>query len=108
MFGTQQWPIYRQAVITNALNPKVALFFLAFLPQFVILDGSARFVPLLFLGAVFVLNGTLYCLLLVFFASAVMRRLRQDPATTNIIKRLTGAAFVGLGLRLALERKSAP
>ena len=108
-FSTEQkWPIYRQAVATNVLNPKVALFFLAFLPQFVVLDGSTRFLPLLFLGAVFILNGTLYCLLLVCFASAVMQRLRHDPATSNIIKRLTGVAFVGLGLRLALERKSAP
>jgi threonine/homoserine/homoserine lactone efflux protein len=104
----QKWLIYRQAVITNVLNPKVALFFLAFLPQFVVLDGSTRVVPFLFLGAVFILNGTLYCLLLVFFASAVMQRLRQDPATGHLIKRLTGVAFIGLGLRLALEKRSAP
>ena len=104
----RKWVIYRQAVITNVLNPKVALFFLAFLPQFVALDASTRVVPFLFLGCVFILNGTIYCLVLVFFASMVMRRLRRNRATSNAIKRLTGVVFVGLGLRLAMERRARP
>jgi threonine/homoserine/homoserine lactone efflux protein len=102
----RKWIIYRQAVITNVLNPKVALFFLAFLPQFVVLDASNRVVPFLFLGCVFILNGTIYCLVLVYFASAVMRRLRRNQATSNAIQRLTGLAFVGLGLRLAMEGRA--
>lgn len=102
------WTIYRQAVLTNVLNPKVALFFLAFLPHFVALDASTHLVPFIFLGSVFILNGTIYCLLLVFFATAVMERLRRNAGSSRLIKRVTGIAFVGLGVRLALQRRATP
>jgi threonine/homoserine/homoserine lactone efflux protein len=102
------WRVYQQGLVTNVLNPKVALFFLAFLPQFVVPGASTRCVPFLILGTIFIFNGTLYCLLLVWFASAVTRRLKGDSTVANRIKRLTGIAFVGLGLRLALEQRSAP
>jgi threonine/homoserine/homoserine lactone efflux protein len=100
------WAIYRQAVITNVLNPKVALFFLAFLPQFVARDPSPRFLSFLFLGSVFILNGTLYCLGLVLFASALNKRLRKNATIGLAIRRMTGAVFVGLGLRLATQSRS--
>jgi threonine/homoserine/homoserine lactone efflux protein len=100
------WAIYRQAVITNVLNPKVALFFLAFLPQFVARDPSPRFLSFLFLGSVFILNGTLYCLCLVQFASVLNKRLRKNATIGLAIRRMTGAVFVGLGVRLATQSRS--
>jgi threonine/homoserine/homoserine lactone efflux protein len=98
------WRIYRAALLTNLLNPKVALFFLAFLPQFVAPDAGSRVLAFLFLGAVFVFNGTLWCLLLVLFASALSRRVRQDGSSARRLRQATGAVFVGLGAKLATSR----
>jgi len=96
--------IFAQAVITNVLNPKVAVFFLAFLPQFVPTTTHQTFLPFLFLGAVFIVNGTIYCMVLVLFASALMQKFKSSQRTTTLLKRATGAVFVGLGLKLAAER----
>ena len=98
------WAIYRAALLTNVLNPKVALFFLAFLPQFVAPDASSRVTAFLFLGAVFVFNGTLWCLVLVMAASALSGRLRRNAAGARRLRQATGAVFVGLGARLALSK----
>jgi len=98
------WRIYRAAVLTNVLNPKVALFFLAFLPQFVAPDAPSRVLSFLFLGAVFVFNGTLWCLVLVLGASALSGRLRRNAAGARRLRQATGAVFVGLGARLALSK----
>jgi|SRR5436190_7295141 len=96
--------IFGQAVVTNVLNPKVAVFFLAFLPQFVSSATAHKFLPFLFLGLVFIVNGTIYCILLVLFASAISSRLKRSERVSNWLKRATGALFVGLGLKLATER----
>jgi threonine/homoserine/homoserine lactone efflux protein len=96
--------IYRSAVLTNVLNPKVALFFLAFLPQFVAPDAASHVVPFLFLGAVFIFNGTLWCLVLVLAASALSGRLRRNASGARRLRQATGAVFVGLGARLALSK----
>ncbi|HKQ39553.1 MAG TPA: LysE family translocator [Verrucomicrobiae bacterium] len=96
--------IFGQAVLTNVLNPKVAVFFLAFLPQFIPSTAAGTFVPFLFLGLVFIVNGTIYCMLLVLFASAVIARFKASQRTTTLLKRATGAVFVGLGAKLAVER----
>ena len=98
------WAIYRSAVLTNVLNPKVALFFLAFLPQFVAPGAASLVMPFLFLGAVFVFNGTLWCLVLVLGASALSGRLRRNESGARRLRQATGAVFVGLGARLALQK----
>jgi threonine/homoserine/homoserine lactone efflux protein len=100
----QPWAIYRAGLLTNVLNPKVALFFMAFLPQFVAPTADSRIAAFLFLGAIFIFNGTLWCLVLVWGASAVSRRLRLHRSSGSILKRATGALFVGLGARLALSK----
>jgi threonine/homoserine/homoserine lactone efflux protein len=98
------WAIYRAGLLTNVLNPKVALFFLAFLPQFVAPDATSRVTAFLFLGAVFVFNGTLWCLVLVLCASALSGRLRRNASGARRLRQATGAVFVGLGARLALTK----
>jgi threonine/homoserine/homoserine lactone efflux protein len=96
--------IYRAGLLTNLLNPKVALFFLAFLPQFVSPSAPSRVLAFMFLGGMFVFTGTLWCLVLVWGASAMSRRLRERAAGGTLLKRATGAIFFGLGVRLAVNR----
>jgi threonine/homoserine/homoserine lactone efflux protein len=102
--GDSPWSIYRAGLFSNVLNPKVALFFLAFLPQFVAPTAESRVIAFLFLGAVFIFNGTLWCLFLVWAASAINGRLRGRPSSGRLLKRAVGAMFVGLGIRLAVAK----
>ena len=98
------WTIFRQAVITNVLNPKVALFFLAFLPQFVSPASESKTLAILFLGGVFILNGTLYCLVLAHCASLLTKRFQRNAGAALALKRGIGGVFVGLGFKLAAEK----
>jgi len=100
----RDWSIFKSGLLSNVLNPKVALFFMAFLPQFVAPGAESRLLAFLFLGAVFIFNGTLWCFFLVWCASAMSVRLRQRPASGLLLKRATGALFVGLGLKLAVSK----
>lgn len=98
--------IFLQGVITNVLNPKVALFFLAFLPQFV--DGTRGNVSaqLIFLGMVFNISGTIVNVIVALAAGHTGDRFKARIHNSSIFRRLTGGIFIGLGLRLALlERK---
>jgi threonine/homoserine/homoserine lactone efflux protein len=94
--------VFWQGVLTNALNPKVALFFLAFLPQFVAADSQAKPLAFLALGLIFITTGTLWCLLLAAFASRAADRLRQSEGVIGWINRALGGLFIYLGIRVAL------
>jgi threonine/homoserine/homoserine lactone efflux protein len=98
------WMIYRQGILTNLLNPKVALFFLAFLPQFIESGSSTKVVAFLILGLTFIFNGTIWCMLVVWFSSVFSQRLRRRHSMESWVKRAAGALFVGLGLKIALEK----
>jgi threonine/homoserine/homoserine lactone efflux protein len=98
------WAIYRAGFLTNLLNPKVALFFMAFLPQFVAPTAESRILTFLFLGGLFICTGTLWCLVLAWGASTMSRRFRENPSAGAMLKRVTGAVFVGLGFRLAVSK----
>jgi threonine/homoserine/homoserine lactone efflux protein len=98
------WAIFRAGFFTNVLNPKVALFFLAFLPQFVAPAADSKILTLLFLGGIFMSTGTMWGLILAWSASAASHRFRQNPSAGLKLKRATGAVFVGLGVKLAVSR----
>ncbi|TCL71587.1 threonine/homoserine/homoserine lactone efflux protein [Hydrogenispora ethanolica] len=98
--------IYGQGVLNNVLNPKVALFFLAFLPQFVTKDNPFGPLPFILLGLTFVTTGTLWCLLLAVFSSLATAKLRGNHQFATLLNKLTGVLFVGLGLNL-LRAKAA-
>ena len=98
------WGIYRAGFLTNLLNPKVALFFMAFLPQFVAPSTDSRISAFLFLCGLFMSTGTIWCLVLAWFGSAMSRRLRENPAAGSTLKRASGAVFVGLGVKLAVSK----
>lgn len=94
--------VFGQGVLTNVLNPKVALFFLAFLPQFVAADAPHKALAFLLLGSIFIFNGTLWCLLIAAFAARTARRIAQSGNLMVWINRTLGGMFVYLGIRLAL------
>ncbi|WP_338668851.1 LysE family translocator [Pseudodesulfovibrio methanolicus] len=95
--------IYSQGFWTNALNPKVALFFMAFLPQFVAADAPNKPLAFLFLGVVFTLNGTLVNLAYAWSAARVSARLGKGGNFGTWAKRAAGTLFIGLGIRLAMS-----
>jgi threonine/homoserine/homoserine lactone efflux protein len=94
--------VFWQGALTNVLNPKVALFFLAFLPQFVTADSTHKALAFLLLGAIFIFTGTLWCLGVAAFAARTAHRIRQSGRAMVWINRALGTMFVYLGARLAL------
>ena len=95
---------FRQGVLTNILNPKVALFFLAFLPQFIDPPSNTKVLAFVMLGLTFVTTGTIWCLVLAWFASAFSERLRTNETIGQWLNRTAGALFISLGLRLATAK----
>ncbi|MEM8604176.1 MAG: LysE family translocator [Cyanobacteria bacterium P01_H01_bin.121] len=94
------WQIYRQGIITNVLNPKVAIFFLAFLPQFVDPTANLGALPFLVLGLLFVTGGTIWCLLLAGFAAIATAKIREQKQFSVWLERSTGCIYIALGLNL--------
>lgn len=96
--------VFRQGLLTNVLNPKVALFFLAFMPQFIAADSPSKFAAFVVLGLCFVCTGTIWCLCLAWFSSKLSERLRSSNKFTEFLNRAAGALFVFLGVRLAVAK----
>ncbi|MGY3913276.1 lysine transporter LysE [Aeromonas piscicola] len=95
--------IYRQGLLTNVLNPKVALFFLAFVPQFIAPDAPQKALAFILLGCIFNFNGMIWCHLLAFSTAYASRKVRLPARLGLWLNRLMGALFVGLGIKLATE-----
>ena len=98
-----RWNDFRAGLLTNVLNPKVALFFLAFLPQFVPATSPQRTASFLLLGAWFVAQSLLFLLLLVAVA-ARLTRLGSSPRLRRGLHAAGGLLFIGLALRLVRAR----
>lgn len=96
--------IFFQGVLTNLLNPKVALFFLSFLPQFINSAEANSPAPFLILGSTFLTTGTIWCMILVFAASYFTIALRKNSKIETVLKKISGIIFMSLGLNLALKR----
>ena len=97
--------IFVQGALTNILNPKVALFFLAFLPQFVDPDGTDRLAAFLLLGTVFNTTGLLWNLFVAWSSAGIGRRFNGLPVRMHALHRIAGAVFVALGIKLALTAR---
>ncbi|WP_045517048.1 LysE family translocator [Neobacillus niacini] len=95
---------FRQALLIELLNPKTALFFLAFLPQFVVTDGSPVVFQLLTLGLIFVLMSIMYTSLLSFLASSLGNKLfSKESKMSRWQGKLVGTIYIGLGLQLVFQ-----
>jgi threonine/homoserine/homoserine lactone efflux protein len=97
--------VFWQGALTNVLNPKVAMFFLAFLPQFVDVDAPHKPLAFLTLGLIFVFNGTLWCLAIAIAAAQAAGRVRSSSSAIAWINRGLGALFIYLGARIALVER---
>jgi threonine/homoserine/homoserine lactone efflux protein len=93
-----------QGILTNLLNPKVALFFLALLPQFIDAGSTTKAFAFLALGATFVATGLIWCLVLAGAAGRVKSFFGRNPQFGRLIDRTVGALFIALGARLAWQR----
>lgn len=93
--------VFAQGFATNALNPKVALFFLAFLPQFITPDAPNKALAFLFLGCVFNFNATLWNLFVAWSAARIAGSVKDSRTVRTWINRSIGGVFIYLGVRLA-------
>ena len=97
--------IFRQGVITNVLNPKVAIFFLAFLPQFINASRANVIWAILLLGLIFNVGGTLVNLVVAYAGGSLGEMLRRNERVARLQQWFTGLIFIGLGTRLAFQRR---
>jgi threonine/homoserine/homoserine lactone efflux protein len=97
--------IYRQGVITNVLNPKVALFFLSFLPQFINPQAVTGPLPFLLLGSTFLLTSSIWFMILTGTAALMTNTLRNNQRIGLILQKISGVIFIGFGLKLAFDSK---
>ena len=95
--------VYRRSVLTGVLNPKTAVFFLAFLPQFVHPERGLVWLQFLLLGAMLSTIGLSHSLALSFAVGRFGGRLRERAGRWQ--QRVTGTVFIALGLRLALQQR---
>jgi RhtB (resistance to homoserine/threonine) family protein len=99
------WKIFLQAMLTNLLNPKVAIFFLSFLPQFI--DPHSAFLKeqIGFLGLWFAVQGTLILIIIASLTGAFRNMLQHNKNFWNWQEKITGMILVGLGIRMIITKK---
>ena len=98
--------IYRDGMLTNVLNPKVAMFFIAFLPQFIDVNSKNTVLPFIILGVVFTITGSIWCLILANYSSMIFSKLKKNRKMSNYINKACGAVLVGLGIKIAMTNKN--
>ena len=100
------WTLFRQGMVTNVLNPKVAIFFLAFLPQFIQPENGSVSMQILFLGLWFDFSGTVTLILVALMFGRLGDWLARYPGFVRWQEKIMGSVLLYLGLRLAfLEKK---
>jgi threonine/homoserine/homoserine lactone efflux protein len=103
--GASVFTAFRDGIVTNVFNPKVALFFLALMPQFIDRDSNAKIAAFIVLGLTFITTGTIWCLTLAISAGNLRGFFVRNPTGLNVVTRAAGGVFVWLGLRLAVSRQ---
>lgn len=98
--------IFMQGLLTNILNPKVAIFFLAFVPQFIDAASPSKALAFIVLGLIFNVNGMLWCTSLALFTAFASSRLKINPVAALWLNRVTGGLFIWLGIKLALSKQT--
>lgn len=102
--GESPWRLFAKGLVVAAINPKVALFFLSFLPQFVVAARGDANWQTGALGIVFTLQAAVLFGLLGFFSGTIGGWLNRTPRAGMWLDRIAGTVFIGLGLRLIVAR----
>lgn len=102
--ATQSWRAWQDGVFVCMLNPKVALFMLALVPQFVDPARGSVLIQFLIFGMILNIGGTIINALVGVFAGSIGRALARNAGATRALNLLTGAVFVGLAAKLAFDR----
>ncbi len=102
--GKAGWQTYKQGVLTNVFNPKVALFFLAFLPQFIDSSYAYGMLSFLMLGITFAVTGFIWFSCLSLLSSGFSKILREKPSIETLLNKISGVIFFGLGIKLLTEK----
>ncbi|NLP49839.1 LysE family translocator [Bacillus sp. RO1] len=95
---------FKQGFLTNMLNPKVAVFFLTFLPQFVD-PGTNTIGPFLLMGVTYAILTAIWFVLYIYLVDQISAFMKR-PRTTTVIESITGIVLIGFGVKLALEKGS--
>jgi threonine/homoserine/homoserine lactone efflux protein len=98
--------IFRQGILVAILNPKVAFFFLAFLPQFVVVGAGPVSVQLFLHGFLILVVGAFIEPFIIILSSNLTNRIKQSPGFLSWMERGLGVVFIGLGVRIALTEQS--
>ena len=99
------WRTYGKGVLMNITNPKVAIFFLAFLPQFANPAAGGMVVQLLSLGGIFILATLLTFGTIAYFSGVFGAALRRSPRAQRVMNRVAAVVFLGLAARLAFVQR---
>lgn len=99
------WSLFRQGLLGNVLNPKIALFFLALLPQFIAVDAVDKPAAFFVLGTIMVVQGAVFLMIFVALMSR-LRRLRTRPGLRRGVQGVGGVVLLGLAARLALTEQT--
>jgi threonine/homoserine/homoserine lactone efflux protein len=97
--------IFWQGFISDVLNPKVAIFFISLLPQFIQADNNNTFTQLIILGITVNIIALLINFVLVWFSHSVSSNLKQSNRVSKVLNNVMGTIFISLGLKLAAEQR---
>lgn len=102
-FKGSAWKAFKQGILIDVFNPKVAIFFMAFLPQFVRDDAGSTSWQLFYLGLLVILVAVVVELMYILLAAMFTEKLRDNRSFGLWLDRTVGVIFVGLGLKLAIS-----
>ncbi|WP_116771140.1 LysE family translocator [Maribacter litoralis] len=90
--------------LTNSLNPKVALFFIAFFPQFIAVNEMQNPVPYVLLGITYAIIGVVWYIILTLCASIFSSKIKDNPNAGKLLNKIGGLAFIAMGIKIVLSK----